>query len=166
MANKDAKAAIVEEIKANIQKSASVVMIDYMGITVAQDNVLRAKMREAGVVYKIYKNTLIEKAFKELGFDGMDGKFAGPTSVAFGIEDAVAPAKVANDFAKTCDKVELKFGYMDGKVLSKAEVTTLASTPSKQELYGMLASGLSGVIRNFAYAIKAIADKKGEEPAA
>ena len=163
--NRQLKEAKVAEIKEKLEKAQSVVLASYQGLTVEQDTNLRKSLREAGVEYKVYKNTLVTLAAKELGFDGIVEYLEGPVSIAFGYEDATAPARVLNDFAKDHKKLELKAGVVDGIVYDKAGVEKLATIPSKEVLIAKLLGSFKAPLSNFAYLINAIKDKKESESA-
>lgn len=166
-----AKEAEVAEIQEKIEKSQSVMFLDYRGLNVAEVTELRNKMREAGVEYKVIKNTMIRRAAEKAGIEGLDDVLEGPTAVAFGYADPVAPAKILVDFIEDTKKTSLKGGVLAGKVMSEAEIKNLASLPSKEELIAkMLGSlnapitglvmALSGIPRNLVYALNAIKEKK------
>lgn len=146
----NAKKENVEEIKANIEKSQSVVLVDYRGLNVSELTELREKYRAAGVEYKVYKNTMMRFAFKEAGLEDFNEHLTGPNAVAFGIEDPVAVAKITSDFAKDHENLEIKAGIVDGKVIDVAGVKSLASLPSKEQLLGQVVRGLNSPIQGFA----------------
>ncbi|KXB66833.1 ribosomal protein L10 [Aedoeadaptatus coxii] len=170
------KINLVNEIKEKIEKSQSIVFVDNKGLNVAEVTELRKNLRENGVDYKVYKNTMMKRAFSDLGIEGAEEFLAGPTAVAFGIEDAVQPAKILNDFAEDNDRLELKAGVLDGKIVSVDEVKALAKLPSREVLVAQLlgslnaplqglATVLSGNIRGLAVALDQIREKKEEETA-
>lgn len=144
---KQAVAQIVESLKS----AQAGVLVDYRGLTVEEDTQLRNELRKANVQYFVAKNTLIRFAAKETGLEALDEILSGPTALAVSSEDPVAPAKILSDFAKKNEKLELKSGFMDGKVMSLDEVKILASTPSKETLIakmmGSLNSPVSGLVR-------------------
>lgn len=144
-----AKAQIVEEIKEKIEKSQSIILVDYRGLNVEELNDLRSKYREAGVEYKVYKNTMMRFAFKELGLEDFNEFLKGPSAVAFS-EDPVQAAKITAEFAKGNDKLEIKSGIVDGKVISLEEVKNLASLPSREVLVAKALGGLNAPIQGFA----------------
>ncbi len=158
--NRQIKEARVAEIKEKLEKSQSVVLASYQGLTVEEDTQLRKTLREAGVEYKVYKNTLVTLAAKELGHEGIVPFLEGPVSIAFGYEDATAPARILNDFAKTHKKLELKAGIVDGVIYDSAKVQQLASIPSKEVLLAQLLGSFKAPLSNLAYLINAIKDKK------
>lgn len=146
----DAKKAQVAQIAEILKGATTGVLVDYRGLTVEEDTKLRNDLRAAGVQYFVVKNTLLRLAAKETGIDGLDDALHGPTALAVS-EDAVAPAKVLADFAKDNEKMELKSGFMDGKVMSMEELQQLAKTPNKETLIakmlGSLNSPISGLAR-------------------
>ncbi len=170
-ANLEAKKKIVEEIKEKIQQSKSVVFIDYKGITVAEDTELRNTFRKEGVEYKVLKNTLLKKAFNELGIDAFDADLNGPTSVAFG-KDEIGPSKIIVEAAKKLnDKIAAKSAYVDGSYVDVNGIKALASMPPKEVLVAKMLgslqapiSGFAGVLsatlRGLVIALNGIAEKK------
>ena len=156
------KQLLVEELTTKIQESASVVVVDYLGLTVEQVTELRKQLREAGVEMKVIKNSLMVRAAVAAGLEGMESIFKGPTAVAFSSEDVVAPAKIMAEFAKTADKLEIKGGIVEGNVSSKEEIDALAKLPNREGMLSMLLSVLQAPVRNFALAIKAVSEKDGE----
>ncbi len=157
---KTAVADLIEKLK-NAQAG---VLVDYRGLTVSEDTELRRKFREAGVEYTVVKNTLTRFAAKEVGLDELDGILHGPTSLAISDSDPVAPAKIISDFAKGNDKVEIKAGFLDGKVISLDEVKTLASTPSRETLIAKIMGSLNAPVSNLVRTLQALVDN-GVEPA-
>ena len=153
------KSQVVSEIVEKLEKSSSAIVVDYKGLTVEEVTELRKKMREAGVEYKVYKNTLIRKAFESLGINDFNDDLNGPTAVAFGTDETGA-AKVIVDAAKKYqDKIVIKSAYFEEKRLDANGVKALGAIPSKQQLYGMLASALLGVPRALAIALNQVAEK-------
>ena len=163
--NRELKEAKVAEIKEKLEKSKSVVLAKYQGLTVEEDTTLRKNLREAGVEYKVYKNTLVILAAKELGLDGIVEYLEGPVSVAFGYEDVTVAARVLNDFAKDHKKLELKAGIVEGEIYDEAKITQLATIPSKEVLIAKLLGSIKSPISSFARVLSAIADSKGTESA-
>ena len=166
-----AKTKVIDGIKEKIESSQAVVLVDYRGLDVAQLTELRKKYREAGVDYKVYKNTMMKFAFKDLGYDEFNEFLKGPSAVAFGIEDPVAAAKVTAEFAKKNEKLEIKAGIVDGKIINIEEVKSLAELPSKEVLVAQVLGGLNapiqgftnvlqGTIRSLAIVLNAIAEKE------
>ena len=158
--NRTLKEAKVAEIKEKLQKSQAVILADYQGLTVEDDTQLRKNLREAGVEYKVYKNTLVILAAKELGLDGIAEYLEGPVSIAFGYEDATSAARILNDFTKTHKKLELKAGIVEGKVFDKEKVEQLASIPSKEVLIAKLLGSIKAPLSNLAYLLNAIKEQK------
>ena len=165
MAKVELKKPIVEEISANIADAQGVVLVNYSGLTVAQDTQLRKELREAGVVYKVYKNTMLHLAFDGTDFAQLDKDLEGPTAIAFGIEDETAPARIINNFAKEAEALEIKSGVVDGEYYDAAGVKVLATIPSKDELISKLLGSLQSPITNFARVVKQIAEAQGETAA-
>ncbi|MGI6585682.1 MAG: 50S ribosomal protein L10 [Gracilibacteraceae bacterium] len=163
--NLEQKQNQVSEVKEKLQKSNSVVLVDYKGINVEDVTDLRKRFREAGVEYKVYKNTLFKRAASELGMELFHEYLQGPVAVAFGYEDAVAPAKTINQFLKDKPKapISVKVGYIEGKLMSVDEVKALGDLPSREVLIAMLLGGLQGSIRNLAYVLNTIKEKKEAE---
>ena len=162
MAKIELKQPIVEEISANIQDAASVVVVDYRGITVAQDTALRKQLREAGVTYKVYKNTMMTRAFKGTAFEGLTSSLEGTNAIAISKTDATAPARILSNFAKTADALELKCGVVEGTYYDAAGINAIASIPSRDELLSKLLGSIQSPITNFARVIKQIAEKNEE----
>lgn len=163
--NRSLKEAKVAEIREKLEKAQGVILSEYQGLTVEQDTELRKKLREAGVEYRVYKNTLVTLAAKELGIEGLDQHLQGPISIAFGYEDPTAPARILNDFAKANKKLQLKAGLVQGELFDGDKVQELASIPPKEVLIAKLLGSFKAPLSNLAYLINAIAEKKGAEVA-
>jgi len=161
----EAKQAVVEEISGKLKSAASVVVVDYRGLNVSQVTELRKQLREAGIDFKVYKNTMSRRAAEVAGLEGLNEHLVGPNAIAFSTEDVVAPAKILNDFAKKNDKLEIKAGVIEGQIASVEEVKALADLPSREGLLSMLLSVLQAPMRNFALATKAVAEQKEEQGA-
>jgi large subunit ribosomal protein L10 len=161
--NRDIKEAKVSEIKEKMEKAQGIIFAKYQGLTVEEDTELRKTLREAGVEYKVYKNTLTTLAAKELGFDGIVDALEGPLSVAFGYEDPTVPAKVLNDFAKNHKKLELVAGIVQGEIFDEAKVRQLATIPAREVLIAKLLGSFKAPLSNLAYLLNAIAEKKETE---
>ena len=161
--NRQMKEAKVAEIKEKLEKSQSVILASYQGLTVEEDTQLRKNLREAGVEYKVYKNTLVTLAAKELGLEAISEYLEGPVSIAFGYEDATAPARILNDFAKDHKKLELKAGIVEGQIFDKEKVSQLATIPSKEVLIAKLLGSMKAPLSNLAYLLSAIKDQKEAE---
>ncbi len=170
MAKVELKKPIVEEISAHIDGAQSVVLVDYRGLTVEQDTQLRKKLREAGITYKVYKNTFMNFAFKGTQFEGLSEYLEGPSAIAIAKEDATAPARVLSEFAKTADKLEIKGGVVEGTVYDAKGMAAIASIPSREVLISKLLGSLKSPISNFARVMNQLAEKGGasacEAPAA
>lgn len=162
MAKVELKTPIIDEIKGYADKASSVVIVDYCGLTVEEDTRLRKSLREAGVVYKVYKNTYLKRAFDGTDFAQLNANLDGPTAVAFGIDDATAPARVLAEFAKTCDRLEFKAGVVEGTYYDEKGIQVIASIPSRDVLISRLLGSMQSPIANFARVIKQIAEKNGE----
>ncbi|GIM30616.1 50S ribosomal protein L10 [Clostridium polyendosporum] len=163
--NRQIKEAKVAEIKEKLEKAQAVILASYQGLTVEEDTELRKKLREAGIEYKVYKNTMVTLAAKELGHEGIVPFLEGPVSIAFGYEDATAPARILADFAKTHKKLELKAGIVDGEVFDQDKVQQLASIPSKEVLIAKLLGSFKAPLSNLAYLLNAIKEKNEAESA-
>jgi len=161
----EAKKQIVEEIADKFKASVSTIVVDYRGLTVAEVTELRKQLREAGVEFKVYKNSMARRAAEAAGLAGLNDALTGPNAIAFSAEDVVAPAKILNDFAKKNEALELKAGVIEGNVATVEEVKALAELPSREGLLSMLLSVLQAPIRNLALAAKAVADQKEEQSA-
>ncbi|MCQ2452099.1 MAG: 50S ribosomal protein L10 [Oscillospiraceae bacterium] len=156
------KQAIVAELTAKLQSATAGVIVDYSGISVADDTAMRRKMREANVDYSVVKNTLLRFAIKNAGLDELDSVLNGTTSIAVCETDAVAPAKIIKEYAdKLNDCFEIKGGFMDGKVLSLDEINALASIPALPVLQAQVLGTMLAPISSLACVIKAIAEKLG-----
>ena len=159
MAKVEIKQPIVDEIKGHVEKAQSAVLVDYRGLTVEEDTKLRKALREAGVVYKVYKNTLLKRAFEESDYAQLDAHLEGPTAVAFGIDDATAPARVISEFAKTAPALEIKAGVVEGTYYDAAGMKVIADIPSREVLISKLLGSLQSPITNLARVLKQIAEK-------
>ncbi|WP_062349788.1 50S ribosomal protein L10 [Bacillus kwashiorkori] len=159
------KKQMVEEIAEKFKGSVSTVVVDYRGLNVAEVTELRKQLREAGIEFKVYKNSLTRRAVEAAELSGITDVLTGPNAIAFSSEDVVAPAKILNDFAKKHEALEIKAGVIEGNVASVEEIKALAELPSREGLLSMLLSVLQAPIRNFALAAKAVADQKEEQSA-
>ena len=162
MAKVELKQPIVQEIANQIDGAQSVVVVDYRGLTVSEDTQLRKELREAGVSYKVYKNTMIRFAAKGTEFEALEPNLEGPTALAVSKEDATAPARVLAEFAKKADKLELKGGVVEGTYYDAAGINVIASIPSREVLLGRLLGSMQSPITNFARVLNQIAEKNGE----
>lgn len=157
------KEAIVASLVETLKSSASGVLVNYEGITVAEDTALRNELRKAGVEYAVVKNTMVRRALDEAGLNELDGVLHGTTSLATSTEDPIAPMRVVNKFAKSLngDRFVIKAGFMDGKVLPLEDIAALAELPSKEVLLGQVLGMMLSPITSLAIVIKAIAEKDG-----
>ncbi|EEU91897.1 TPA: 50S ribosomal protein L10 [Enterococcus faecalis] len=156
------KETLVQAAAEKFESAASVVIVDYRGLTVEEVTNLRKQLRDAGVEMKVIKNSILSRAAKKVGLDGLDEVFTGPTAVAFSNDDIVAPAKIIDEFAKDAKALEIKGGVIEGKVSSVEQITALAKLPNREGLLSMLLSVLQAPVRNVAYAVKAVAEKNEE----
>ncbi|HHT48216.1 MAG TPA: 50S ribosomal protein L10 [Firmicutes bacterium] len=167
------KEAVVKEVHEKLTRSQAVVLVDFRGLTVQEATELRKKLREAGVEFRVIKNTLIRFAAEKADLSDLSVYLEGPTAIAFGYDDPVSPAKILSEFAKDHKKLELKGGVLEGKVIDQAMVTALAELPSREVLLGQLvglfqapirnlANVLSAPLRNTVYVLEAIRQKKAE----
>ncbi|MGC6767432.1 50S ribosomal protein L10 [Enterococcus sp. LJL51] len=154
------KAGLVDDVTEKFKAAASVVIVDYRGLTVEEVTNLRKQLRDADIEMKVIKNSILSRAAKKAGLEGLDEVFTGPTAIAFSNEDVVAPAKIMDEFAKDAKALEIKGGVIEGKVSSLEEITALAKLPSRDGLLSMLLSVLQAPVRNVAYAVKAVAEKE------
>jgi len=156
------KQAIVAALTEKLQNASAGVLVDYKGITVAEDTALRAELRKNNVEYAVVKNTLLRFAAKNCGLDELDGVLNGTTSLAICNDDPVAPARVINDFAKKLnDKFEIKGGFMDGKVMPLNEVMALANIPALPVLQAQVLGTMLAPISGLACVLKQIAEQQG-----
>ena len=162
MAKVEIKAPIIDEIKSYVDKASAAVLVDYRGLTVEEDTRLRKALREAGVVYKVYKNTYLKRAFEGSVFTELNQHLEGPTAIAFGIEDATAPARVLAEFAKKAPKLEFKGGVVEGVYYDVKGLEKVAQIPSREVLISKLLGSLQSPVANLARVIKQIAEKNGE----
>ena len=160
MAKVELKKPIVEEISANLDGAAGVVLVDHCGLTVEQDTQLRRQMRAEGIVYKVYKNTMLNFAVKGTEFEPLSKHLEGPSAIAVSKTDATAPARLIANFAKTANKLEMKAGVIEGKYYDAKEMAAIASIPSREILLGRLFGSMQSPIANFARVVKQIAESK------
>ena len=161
MAKVELKQPIVAAIAEDVKDEQSVVIVDYRGLTVAEDTELRKQLREAGIIYKVCKNTMMKRAFEGTEFEGLSAYLEGPSAMAVSKDDATAPARIICKFAKTADKLEVKAGVVEGKVYDMAGVQALSAIPSREELLSKLLGSIQSPIANFARVIKQIAENGG-----
>lgn len=156
------KQAEVDEIAKQLTGAKSVIVVDYLGLTVEQATEMRAELREQNATMQVVKNTILRRAAEKAGVEGLDKFFVGPTAIAYSEEDPVGPAKIAAKFAKDVDAVEIKGGIIEGKAASLDEIQELATLPDRDGLLSMLVSVLQAPVRDFAMVVKAIADKEDD----
>lgn len=161
MAKVELKQPIVQEISEQIKDAQSVVLVDYRGLTVEEDTRLRKQLREAGVTYKVYKNTLMNFAFKGTEFESMSELLKGPSAIAISKDDATAPARVLAKFAKTAPALELKAGVVEGTFYDEAGIKAVSNIPSRDELLSKLLGSLQSPITNLARVLNQIAEQGG-----
>ena len=161
--NLEIKKTVVAEIKEKFEKAQTVVLVDYRGLNVAEVTDLRNQLRKAGVEYAVLKNTMINLAVKDMGFDGIEAHLEGPTAVAFGYEDMIAPAKILSDFAKKSKKITIKCGVCDGAFLNEEGVQALANLPSKEVLIAKIMGSMMSSVSKFVYCVEAIRKQKAGE---
>ena len=161
MAKIEIKKPIVEEISATIKDAQSVVLVDYRGLTVAQDTELRKQLREAGVTYKVYKNTMMNFAFKGTDFESLAPYLDGPNAMAVSTTDATAPARVLAKFAKDAKQLEIKAGVVEGTLYDANGMKAISEIPSREELLSKLLGSIQSPIANFARCMNQLAEKGG-----
>lgn len=162
MAKVELKQPIVDEIKKYAADAKSVVLVDYRGLTVEQDTELRKQLRDAGVVYKVYKNTFLNRAFEGTDFAQVSEHLEGPTAIAFGLEDATAPARILSKFVKDIEVLEFKCAVVDGAFYDAKGIQVIANIPSREVLLSQLLGSLQSPVTNFARVLKQIAEKQEE----
>ena len=160
MAKVELKQPIVQEISENIKDAQSVVVVDYRGLTVAEDTQLRKALREAGVTYKVYKNTLVSRAVEGTQFESLRDVLEGPNAFAISTTDATAPARIISKYAKKAPTLKMIAGVVEGNYYDEKGVAALATVPSREELLGKLLGSIQSPITNFARVIKQIAEQK------
>ena len=157
------KKVVVEQLTETLKSASSGVLVDYKGITVAEDTALRQELRENGVEYSVVKNTLVRFAINNVGMEELDEVLNGTTSLAVSKDDPIAPMRIINKYSKQMgDRFNIKAGFMDGKVIPLADVAALAELPSKDALLGQVLGMMLAPITSLAIVIKAIAEKNGE----
>ena len=162
MAKVELKKPVVEEIANSINGAASVVLVSYKGITVEQDTKMRKELREAGVTYKVYKNTMMNFAFKGTPCEELCQHLEGTNALAVCTEDATAPARILFNFAKKAEALELKSGVVEGTFYDNKAISVIATIPSREELLSKLLGSIQSPVTNFARVIKQIAESKEE----
>jgi large subunit ribosomal protein L10 len=165
------KKKLVENLKEKIDAAKIVLVSDYRGISVKQITELRKNLRATGTEYKIFKNTLIKRAFSAAGFEGLDDKLEGPVALLFGYEDPVEPLKVLFDFIDEAEKGDVKAGIVEKQIMQRDQIVAMSKLPSREELIAKMVGGfkspiygvvnvLQGNIRKLIYALNAVKDKK------
>lgn len=165
MAKVELKQPIIQEISACVEGAQSVVLVDYRGLTVEQDTRLRKELREAGVTYKVYKNTYMTRAFKGGACESLVKYLEGPSAIAVSKDDATAPARIICKFAKNAPLLEVKAGIVEGNFFDAEGVNEISTIPGREELLGRLFGSMQSPIANFARVVKQIAEKGGGEAA-
>ena len=160
MAKVELKAPIVDEIKGYVSDAKSAVLVDYRGLTVEQDTKLRKQLREAGVVYKVYKNTMMHRAFEGTQCEELIQHLHGTNAIAISATDATAPARILAKYAKQFPALELIAGVVEGNYNDQAGIQALSQIPSREELLGKLLGSMQSPITNFARVIKQIAEQQ------
>ena len=160
MAKVELKAPIIDEIKDHADGAASIVVVNYCGLTVEQDTRLRKTLREAGIVYKVYKNTFLKRAFEGTDYAQLDKVLDGPTAVAFGKDDATAPYRILADFMKDAPALCFKAGVVDGEYYDENGCKVLATIPSKDVLISKLLGSIKSPLSNLARVLSQIAEKQ------
>ncbi len=154
------KAAVVAALVERLNGAQSGVFVDYSGLTVAEDTEMRSAMRKEGIEYAVVKNTMMRRALDSVGMGELDSVLNGTTSLATGTEDPIAPIRMVSEYSKKLgDKFNIKAAFMEGKVLSEAEIAQLASLTSKKDLYAQLVGTLMAPMANLAAVVNAIAEK-------
>lgn len=159
-ANLEKKQAVIDEIKERTENANSIVLFDYRGITDSEAKELRVKLRESNADYKVYKNTLMARAFHDLDID-LDEALSGPSAFAFS-EDQIAPIKVLSDFAKEHPALVLKVGIVDGEKADQAKLAEYATLPSREGLLTMLAGGMIGLVKDLSICLDLYSQQKEE----
>lgn len=161
VAKVELKKPVVDEIAAQIKDAQSVVLVDYRGLTVEQDTNLRKMLREAGVVYKVYKNTMMNFAFKGTDCESLTSYLEGPSAIAISKDDATAPARLICKFAKDAKQLEVKGGIVEGIAYDAKGIEEIAKIPSREELLSKLLGSIQSPITNFARVMNQLAEKGG-----
>jgi large subunit ribosomal protein L10 len=162
VAKVELKQPVVKEIAENIKDAQSVVVVNYRGLTVDQDTQLRKNLREAGIVYKVYKNTMMNFAFKGTELESLSDTLNGPSAIAISKGDATAPARIIAEFAKGAPTLEIKAGVVEGTFYNKEDMEQIAKIPAREELLSRLLGSMQSPITNFARVLNQIAEKSGE----
>ena len=161
MAKVELKQPVVQAIAEDVKDATSVVLVDYRGLTVAEDTEMRKQLREAGVVYKVCKNTMMKRAFEGTDFAALDEHLEGPSAIAISKDDATAPARILAKFAKTAPALEIKAGVVEGTFYDENGMKAIAAVPSREELLSKFLGSIQSPITNFARVLNQIAEKGG-----
>ncbi|MBP8989547.1 MAG: 50S ribosomal protein L10 [Clostridia bacterium] len=159
----EAKQATVNTLADELRQAKSIILAEYRGLTVAQDTQMRAELRKAGVIYKVIKNTMLQRAIDQIGLEGLDEMLKGPTAVAYSKDDLIAPAKLIKEYSRQFDKLKIKGGVLEGKIIGLDEIDQLASIPSQEVLYGQLVFTLLSPVTCLAIVLNAIKEKMENE---
>lgn len=160
---REGKQQVVSEVSGKLKDSLCTVIADYRGLNVSQVTELRKSLREAGVEFQVIKNTLARRASEEAQLAELNEHLIGPTAIAFSNDDMIAPAKILTQFAKKNEALIVKVGVLEGQVVNADQIKALADLPSRDGLLSMLLSVLQAPVRNFALAVKAVAEKEEGE---
>ncbi len=161
MAKVELKQPIIQEIAGQLDGAQAAILVDYRGLTVEQDTALRKELRENNIVYKVYKNTMINFAVKDTEFEGLAQHLEGPTAIAISKEDATAPARIISKFAKSAPALELKAGVVEGNYYGPEDIVAIANIPGREELLGRLFGSMNSPIANLARVLNQIAENGG-----
>jgi len=161
--NLDMKKKKVEEIKEKFVGAKSAVLVDFRGLNVDETTELRKRFREAGVVYKVYKNNLVKLAIKDTVFESLSQDLTGPNAIAFGYADPVVPAKVIKDFVKNHKNLEIKTGVVEGEYYDVEKITEIAEIPSREELIAKFMGSIKSPVSNFVYLLTNVIEEKEKE---
>lgn len=153
------KKALVEEIAKKLTDSASSIVVEYRGLSVAEVTELRRSLRKEEIEFKVYKNSMVQRAAQTSGFEALENDLVGPNAIAFS-KDATAPCRVLAEFAKKHEALVLKTGIVEGKIVSKETIESLSKLPNKDGMISMLLGCLQSPVRSFACVVKAVADAK------
>ncbi len=162
MAKVELKQPVVQAIAEDVKDAQAVVLVDYRGLTVAEDTAMRKELREAGVIYKVCKNTMMRRAFEGTEFAGLDEYLEGPSAIAISKDDATAPARIICKFAKDAKALEVKAGVVEGTVYDANGIVELSKVPSREELLSKLLGSIQSPITNLARVLNQIAEQNGE----
>ena len=166
MAKVELKQPVVQEITELVSDAKSVVLVDYRGITVDDDTKLRKELRENGVTYKVFKNTLVKLAVKDTAFEPLTGDLEGPTAIAVSKDDPTTPARIISDYCKKINALSMKAGVVDGTYYDNKGIYVIASIPGREVLLSKFMGSIQSPVANFARVIQQIAEKKAEGGAA